>query len=596
MCCYAGYSAPNLLLDGAPTMMNVAPAARRAKKLAIHFGADASPQVRTMLQRQSLGAETPTQRDMPAGSIGCVGRDALPAQGNLCLFIGLPINGPDVVALDDADSAMRLLPTCDGAFAGVFWDAQRDVLVVVTDCLGMQPLYMRHAQGELTLVSDTKALEAEPDLAAWGAFVSIGHPIGSRSLADGLQRVPPASVLTYDCARRQLSIRRYWHWPEPSDAWRGYDFLQALGRDMRAYAALGGAGTLLLSGGFDSRLLLFLLKRAHIPADAMIVAHQEEHDDADGRLAQAVAKLAGMEFRRVTPPADFFSSPAYVEYLRASDVGYPSLDLFIAKVASQIDSGAVWDGLAPGFVFMPLHQPEGGFDAYLQREIRGPDSAIWRAARILFKPDVVEAMSAGFSQDLQDEIARLPHDMHGLARFVIENRSRNRASMNPLKVYANRTNAFTPGLSKDFMAHAATIPFEQKQHGRFYRALFAQLDKRALAVPFLSGGELLKASRLSAGYYRERLHLAAARYRARYPSLFAGAAPGRQERSVFLGPHLLEGEDPWLDPRVSERLKTVSADNYLAWKLLLHWKAWRVIHSSHPEKLSGRLAAGESSL
>src|SRR5699024_6658974 len=155
----------------------------------------------------------------------------------------------------------RLFPTYDGAFTGVFWDEQQNVLVVATDCLGMQPLYMRHDDGGLTLASDTKAVPGEPDLAAWGAFLSIGHPIGNRSLVNEVKRVPAASILTDDCSRQRLDIRSYWEWPEPSDAWQRYDFLAALEADVQAYAALGDPGTLLLSGGFDSRLLLFLLKR-----------------------------------------------------------------------------------------------------------------------------------------------------------------------------------------------------------------------------------------------------------------------------------------------------------------------------------------------
>src|SRR5699024_8450527 len=134
---------------------------------------------------------------------------------------------------------------------GIFWDADSEILVVATDCLGMQPLYMRHTGKELTLVSETKALDASPDPAAWGAFISIGHPIGERSLVEGLQRVPPASILTYDCARRELRIHRYWSWPAPSDAWRNYDFVGSLEQEIRAYADFGDPGTLLLSGGWD---------------------------------------------------------------------------------------------------------------------------------------------------------------------------------------------------------------------------------------------------------------------------------------------------------------------------------------------------------
>jgi hypothetical protein len=402
---------------------------------------------------------------------------------------------------------------------------------------------------------------------------------------DGLRRVPPASILAYDCKRQRLDVRQYWQWPEASDAWRRYDFLASLDRDVRAYASLGNAGTVLLSGGFDSRLLLFLLKRAGIPADALSISHEDEHGDADGRLAQAVARKIGIPLRRASPPRDFFSSQAYLDYLIASDAGFPSLDLFIAKVAAQIDADVVWDGLVPGFVFMPLHQPKGVFETYLRQEIRSPGSAIWHAAEMLFKPEIVAAMQEGFAKDLDSELSRLPRDMHGLARFVIENRSRNRPAMNPLKVYPNRAGAFIPGLSKEFMAHATTIPFQEKQRGRFYRSLFARLDKRALSIPFVSGGELLPGNRFNPSYYRERMRAAESRYRSRYPSLFSGTHGTPPKRSTLLGEHLFKGSDRWLDPSARERLKTPETGNPLAWKLLFHWKAWQWLHEARLDEM-----------
>jgi hypothetical protein len=566
--------------------MSAMPAPHHARKLAIHIGADASIRVTTMLDRQNPDGLSTSQRDFPGVAIGCLG-GTLPANGNLCFFTGIPIRGPDAEDLVDAETAARLFPQYDGAFAGVFWDANQEILVIAVDCLGMQPLYMRDEPGALTFVSDTKATAGEPDLAAWGAFISIGHPIGERSLMDGLRRVPPASILTYDCKRQRLDVQRYWQWPAASNAWRHYNFLESLDRDIRAYASSGGAGTVLLSGGFDSRLLLFLLKRAGIPVNALSIAHEDEHDDADGRLARAIAERAGVPLRNASPPLDFFSSRAYLDYLIASDAGFPSLDLFIAKVASQIDAEAVWDGLVPGFVFMPLHQPEGGFDAYLRQEIRGPGSAIWRAAEILFKPEVVAAMREGFARDLDSELSRLPRDMHGLARFVIENRSRNRPAMNPLKVYANRANAFTPGLSKDFMAHAATIPFQEKQRGHFYRSLFARLNRRSLSVPFVSGGELLPGNRLSLSYYRERLRAEQNRCRSRYPRLFRGKSGAQPNRSSFLGEHLFEDGDNWIDPGAREKLERLDADSYVLWKLLFHWKAWQWLHEGRLDAMLG---------
>lgn len=567
--------------------MTPVPAGCRAKKLAIHIGADASRRVNAMLERQNLNRQAASQRDFPPGSIGCLGGVVLPAQGNIRFFTGLPIHGADVEDMVDADSAERLFPCYDGAFTGVFWDTQRNILVIVTDCLGMQPLYMRHADGELTLATETKAMGGEPDPAAWGAFISIGHPIGERSLLKDVRRVPPASVLTYDCTEHRLTIRRYWQWPDPSEAWRSYDFQASLEHDLRAYAAFGDAGTVLLSGGFDSRLLLFLLQRARIPVDALIVAHEDEYDNADGRLAEAVAAMVGVPYRKVQSSPDFFSSQAYIDYINAGDAGFPSLDLFISKVASQIDSASVWDGLAPGFLFMPLHQPEGGFRAYLQQEIRGAGSAIWHAARELFRPEIAEAMLEGFSQDIRAEMARLPQDAYGLARFVIENRSRNRPAMNPLKVFANRANAFTPGLSRDFLAHALVIPFQEKQNAKFYRRLFANLDKRALAVPFLSGGELLKGTSASLAYQRERMRIEWLRFRAQHPGWFGQRRNRGPRYSAFLGEHLFEGDDAWLAPHARDKLKSLDGSNFLMWKLLFHWKAWQWVHEGRPEMLRG---------
>lgn len=576
---WEGRSGINIL-----SAMNV-PSTCRAKKLAIHMGAGSPARVGEMLERQAFSFPT-SQRDIAGGTIGCVGNSVLPAQGNVCFFTGAPINGPSVDALAGADSAGRLLPQYDGPFVGVYWDAACEILTIVTDCLGMQPLYIRRAEGELTLVSETKALHGEPDIAAWGAFISMGHSIGERTLMDGLRHVPPASVLTYTRSTDQLSTKRYWSWPNPSDAWRRYDFLEALEADIRGYSGYGAAGTVLLSGGFDSRLLLFLLLRAGVDTDALIVAHEDEFDDADGRLAQAVAELTRVSFRRAYPDADFFSTQAFVDYLRDSDAAFPSLGLFIAKVASQIRSPAVWEGLIPAIAFNTPHQTPGGFDDYRRHEIRSPDSTAWRAAKTLFRPEIAEAMLDGFSDDLRAAVSEQVQDMFGVLRFIIEHRSRNRTGMNPLKVFSNRAEAFTPGLSKDLMTHAAMIPFEERHRAKFYKRMLGQLDKRTLSLPFLSGGELVRNARISPRYYGELGRAAYTRLCARHPRLVPGKLAHKTEYSSLLGRHLFEGGDDWLNPEAYRQMITVTPRNYMAWKLLFHWKAWRQLHNSRFDELA----------
>lgn len=552
----------------------------RAKKFAIHFGGGG---VTAMLRRQNLSGMTQSVQEVEGGAIGCLGGEPLLRNGNVFAVVGTPINSPDFSQITDANSARRLLPLCDGAFAAVFWDAQQHVLVVVTDCLGMQPLYMQQTESELRLVSETKAVNGEPDLAAWGAFISIGHPVGNRSLVAGLQRVPPASVLTYDCRDKKLTIRRYWDWPEPSDAWRHYDFSGALEAEIKAYAAHAEPGTLLLSGGFDSRLLLLLLKRAQVPFEALVVSHDDELDNADGWLAERLAEANRVDYSTFWPVPDFFSSSDYLDYLVASDVGYPSLDLFISKVASAIRGGVVWDGLVPGFLLNAPHQSGDCFSAYWQSEVEGRDSNVWEAARIVLRPEVASAMFEGFVDDFHDEKSRMSQDSYGVSRFILENRARNRASINPHKVYANRAAAFTPGVSTDFATHAASIPPRERLEGRFCRQLLRRVDKQALQLPVVSGGYLKKGTGLCPAYYHEHLRMTVNKYRTLYPSLFALWEGDRRRgeirrNSTFLDERLLDTQDSWLNPSLRETLGQTGDIPKLAWRLLFHWKVWHWVH------------------
>jgi hypothetical protein len=89
----------------------------------------------------------------------------------------------------------------------------------------------------------------------------------------------------------------------------------------------------------------------------------------------------------------------------------------------------------------------------------------------------------------------------------------------------------------------------------------------------------MTGERFSPAYFRELLHNAYYKHRARHPSLFPGRRRFASERSAFLGEHLFDDSDGWLDPQARERLKSASADNYAAWKLLFHWKVWQWVHA-----------------
>jgi len=117
--------------------------------------------------------------------------------------------------------------------------------------------------------------------------------------------------------------------------------------------------------------------------------------------------------------------------------------------------------------------------------------------------------------------------------------------------------------------------------------LFAKLDKRALSIPFVSGGELLSGKRFSLSYWRERLSADVQNVRSRHPRLIGHSKIPPAKRSTFLGEHLFEDIHSWIDPDAREKLKTLDSRNYVTWKLLFHWKAWQWLHEGRLEAMLG---------
>lgn len=443
--------------------------------------------------------------------------------GNLLLVSGVPADlaGPLDARLrrvveGDHRSAARELADLDGAFAAVFWDAPARKLVVVTDFLGVQPLYERRSGAGLTMATDLKGLAASRDMSpaadptAWGAFVAFGFVCEDLTFLRDARRVPPASITVYDAASGRTERSEYWRWPAPRPDLRLADvdtgaLAELLRSNVRAYAQHHPrGGTVLLSGGFDSRLILCLLESAGMAPRAVVLSHPRQHDDADGRFARRTARALGVSPIFIHPPPGFFSTADYLDYLDASEVASPSLELFIPQLAAHIrpEMEAVWEGVAPGAILVPLHQPAGGFDAFLAQEAMLPGTRRWEAAARVFSPAMANAMAEGIHELIARARGRHADDAFGVSEFVVRNRTRNRTAPNPLKVYARHVLALTPGFTRAFWEVAAGIPFDVKRDFQLYLELFRRHFPDGLRAPIVSGGTLVKPrAGLDVAYY-----------------------------------------------------------------------------------------------
>ncbi|MEX2640760.1 MAG: asparagine synthase-related protein [Balneolales bacterium] len=425
---------------------------------------------------------------------------------SLLMHTGIPLsragqnlNLSDEILSCNAKEAERILTNLDGAYASVFWSMRERKLVVVTDMLGMQPLYIFRKNGMLLLATDMKGITGsglvriKMSASGWGGFLSLGNPLGNTTMLEGVQKVSPGAALRYNASEDELKTHVYWTWPAPDpsitqdniDTGAIVDFYR---KDVKRYLQYSRQSSILLSGGFDSRFILALLAEAQADVNAYIFGHEDECFGADGKYAKRAADLAGIPYQYIQPPRSFYESNEYIDYLLRDEISKPSLYLFIAQIPSCLTPNlkAVWDGAFPG---PGLNHPlkfQSTLDA-----LRNPSrSARWKEAVTLFADAFTENLQPAFMGELECELGKYADDDFGTGEFFVRNVTRNRPVTSPLKAYSNEVMAFTPGMSREYWDMIGSVSLNVRSTPHLYQKIYRRHFPHFLKEHFYSKGKL----------------------------------------------------------------------------------------------------------
>ena len=155
-----------------------------------------------------------------------------------------------------------------GMFAIAIWDGRVNRLVLARDRLGKKPLYWRLRDARLTYGSELKVILEDPtvertlDRAALGLYLQYQYVPAPLSILQGVAKLPPASVLTWDGGEPR--IETYWtpsYGPKrrqslEDDVDEGLELVrEAVRLRLRSDVPVG----VFLSGGMDSSVVTAIM-------------------------------------------------------------------------------------------------------------------------------------------------------------------------------------------------------------------------------------------------------------------------------------------------------------------------------------------------
>ncbi|UCC38737.1 MAG: hypothetical protein JSV96_13050 [Candidatus Aminicenantes bacterium] len=191
----------------------------------------------------------------------------------------------------------------DGYYVAVLYDKKENKIYLITDRNGLKPLYWGKVNDDFVWSSELKGflghVDFKPviDSQSVEEFFGIGYLLENRTLLEGVELVPPASVLTFDLKKSKVKSIHYWYWKDIKPIRGTIDekelveelgslFKQSVRKRVKRKEKIG----ISLSGGLDSRAILAAVPEDYKPLHTFTFG-QEGCDDI--KIARKVSEIKG---------------------------------------------------------------------------------------------------------------------------------------------------------------------------------------------------------------------------------------------------------------------------------------------------------------
>lgn len=398
---------------------------------------------------------------------------------------------------------LELSKTCKGNVA----IATKDLWYLATDWSGSFPLYYAQTREGLLFCSRLRPiaqiLHAKIDMVGLRQFLHSCYIMSGRTFYQGIARLMPGQVLTYDPASNRVSTEetsKAWVGLEPvspSETWEG------LVRAVFNSFDQDCSNAILMSGGWDSRTVLAATTKV-IDAKNLLAYYHGGQVSFEKKVTAEVCHSLGVKFHHELLREEIFDlNTLKMGFSRTETVFFSAWHraalVLSASGADCVSSGVFGECLGGHYgKTMFFHGAQKVFNFLLQG--LGQDSSmasIFDALKVqsLVKPSLVHSEVFGninelqnaMNDDIESSLKRFitrgiqtPDQL--VEAFITEHRASQHISSQMLSCRAY-LDVSIPFSDRDFFTLVSRIPITSKLHNALNRRMLQQHFPKVLKVP-----------------------------------------------------------------------------------------------------------------
>ena len=247
-----------------------------------------------------------------------------------------------------------------GHFSLALFDLKQRQLILMSDPLGLRPLYYVQRGKKLIFASRMQSLLEDPDVPrrvnrqAVAVLLAYEYVLGDKTLLHDVNLPPPATLLTFQDG--SVALKRYWRFeprPEPIAMDEAVEQMagtlyQEVNQAMQAPVPVG----IPITGGVDCRTVLSAVDAKHYPLQTFTFGFPWSEDL---QIARRVARTIGSQHHEIPSAGNFLKQWAAVG-VRQNDGMLSCRHYQICQLIPTVIShvGVVLDGMGGMF------KPRGG--------------------------------------------------------------------------------------------------------------------------------------------------------------------------------------------------------------------------------------------